>query len=131
MGKAWDEELGGDNFDQLLLNQFADEYNAKFGSKADSKDIRTFPRAVARLKKLATKTKEVLSANIMTPASAEGLHDGNDFRTSVTREFLEEAAQPFIPVSSSPLHAFVILLTMRALARAHLCESRPPRHTGL
>lgn len=96
MGKSWDEELGGDNFDQLLFKKFADEYNNKFGTP-ESKDIRAHPRAVARLKKLATKTKEVLSANIRTPASAEGLHDGNDFRSSATREFLEEAATPFVP----------------------------------
>ncbi len=43
---AWDESLGGERLDLILLNHFADEFQEKHGF-----DIRTSPKAVAKLKR--------------------------------------------------------------------------------
>ncbi len=43
---AWDEALGAEKLDLLLLDHFADEFQAKHGV-----DIRQFPKAVAKLKR--------------------------------------------------------------------------------
>ena len=43
---AWDANLGAEKLDLILLNHFADEFQEKHGV-----DIRTFPKAVAKLKK--------------------------------------------------------------------------------
>ena len=45
---AWDADLGAEKLDLILLNHFADEFQEKHGI-----DIRTFPKAVAKLKKQA------------------------------------------------------------------------------
>ena len=43
---VWDEGLGAEKLDLLLLDHFADEFQAKHGM-----DIRQFPKAVAKLKR--------------------------------------------------------------------------------
>ena len=43
---AWDESLGAERLDLILLNHFADEFQEKHGF-----DIRTSPKAVAKLKR--------------------------------------------------------------------------------
>ena len=43
---AWDENLGAETLDLILLNHFADEFQEKHGV-----DIRAFPKAVAKLKR--------------------------------------------------------------------------------
>jgi hypoxia up-regulated 1 len=45
---AWDEELGAEKLDMLLLEHFADEFAAAHGT-----DIRQHPKAVAKLKRQA------------------------------------------------------------------------------
>jgi hypoxia up-regulated 1 len=45
---------------------------------------------VARLRKAAKKTKEILSANNFAPVSVEGLHDEVDFRSEIYREAFEK-----------------------------------------
>lgn len=43
---AWDENLGAEKLDLLLLDHFAEEFKQKHGV-----DIRLFPKAVAKLKR--------------------------------------------------------------------------------
>ena len=43
---AWDDSLGADRLDLILLNHFADEFREKHGF-----DIRTSPKAIAKLKR--------------------------------------------------------------------------------
>jgi hypoxia up-regulated 1 len=48
---AWDESLGAEKLDLLLLDHFADEFKQKHGT-----DIRQFPKAVAKLKRQVCRT---------------------------------------------------------------------------
>lgn len=43
---VWDERLGAEKLDLILLDHFADEFQAKHGT-----DIRQLPKAVAKLKR--------------------------------------------------------------------------------
>ena len=43
---AWDENLGAEKLDYILLNHFAEEFQEKHGV-----DIRASPKAVAKLKR--------------------------------------------------------------------------------
>lgn len=83
----WDAELGGQNMELRLVEYFADEFNKQFGNGVD---IRTSPKAMAKLKKQVKRTKEILSANMMAPISVESLYEDRDFRSSITREKFEE-----------------------------------------
>lgn len=69
---VWDERLGAEKLDLLLLDHFADEFQAKHGT-----DIRQFPKAVAKLKRQVQflspslgplQTVSRSSSNVRTPA---------------------------------------------------------------
>ncbi|PIN20377.1 Molecular chaperones GRP170/SIL1, HSP70 superfamily [Handroanthus impetiginosus] len=86
----WDAELGGQNMELRLVEYFADEFNKQLGNGVD---IRTSPKAMAKLKKQVKRTKEILSANMMAPISVESLYDDRDFRSTITREKFEELCE--------------------------------------
>lgn len=83
----WNPELGGQTMELQLVEYFADEFNKQMGNGVD---VRTSPKAMAKLKKQVKRTKEILSANTMAPMSVESLYDDRDFRSSITREKFEE-----------------------------------------
>ncbi|ETV88789.1 hypothetical protein H257_00287 [Aphanomyces astaci] len=86
LGKSWDETLGGSQFDLRLADKFADEFNTKL-KKGD--DIRLVPRAMAKLRAAARKTKIVLSANEVIPVVVPSLHADLDFKSNAKRSEFE------------------------------------------
>jgi hypoxia up-regulated 1 len=58
---------------------------------------------MAKLRKQCKKTKEILSANNLAPMSVESLHDGMDFRSTITREKFAEMIIPSIAKMVKPL----------------------------
>ncbi|CAL8469535.1 g9076 [Coccomyxa elongata] len=106
---VWDERLGAEKLDLLLLDHFADEFQAKHGT-----DIRQFPKAVAKLKRQVKRTKEILSANSEAPISVEELHSGTDFRSRITREQFEGLAGDFFARAAAPLKALLERSGLRA-----------------
>ncbi|GMF20722.1 unnamed protein product [Phytophthora fragariaefolia] len=85
LSNAWDESLGGAQFDLRLAEHLAQEFSDKIG-----KDIRKVPRPMAKIRAQAKKTKTVLSANEEIPVVMQSLYDDIDFFTSMTRSKLEE-----------------------------------------
>ncbi|GBG65617.1 hypothetical protein CBR_g51500 [Chara braunii] len=85
-GLRWDANLGGQTMEGRLVEHFADEFNKKVGGGVD---VRTSPKAMAKLKKEVKRTKEILSANTEASVFMEALHNDIDFRTSITREKFE------------------------------------------
>jgi Hsp70 protein len=51
---AWDADLGAATLDALLIDHFAAEFNAALG---DGRDVRDFPKAMAKLKKQVRRQK--------------------------------------------------------------------------
>ena len=84
--------LGSQKADVQLAKLLADRFLAEHEglSHPFESDSRAALRARARLIKVARKTKEMLSANNAAPVSVEGLMNDIDFKTSVTREELED-----------------------------------------
>jgi hypoxia up-regulated 1 len=95
VGKAWDEELGGFNFDLVLADLLASRFNANWQKKKSGagQDVRNFPRAMTRLRMDALKIREILSANNEYPYKVEQLHADVDLSTKVSEA---------IPRSSPP-----------------------------
>lgn len=102
LGKAWDETLGGAQFDLRLTEHLATLANAKLKIK---QDIRTLARPMAKLRASARKTKVVLSANEQIPVVIQSLHDDRDFMTKVTRPEFENMCQDLFERSLQPVHA--------------------------
>jgi L1 cell adhesion molecule like protein len=77
--------LGGEDFDQRLLNHLCDEFKRKFG-----KDIRSNPRALRRLRTAAERAKRTLSSSTEATLEVDSLYEGVDFHTRLTRARFEE-----------------------------------------
>lgn len=96
----WDPQLGGQDMELRLVEYFVDEFNKQLGNGVD---VRTSPKAMAKLKKQVKRTKEILSANTMAPISVESLYDDRDFRSTITREKFEELCNDLWEKSLFPL----------------------------
>lgn len=96
----WDPQLGGQDMELRLVEYFVDEFNKQLGNGVD---VRTSPKAMAKLKKQVKRTKEILSANTMAPISVESLYDDRDFRSTITREKFEELCNDLWEKSLFPI----------------------------
>ena len=85
LGHAFDRSLGGRDFDDCLVDHFAEEFKTTYKI-----DVKSRPRALFRLREAAAKSKKVLSANAETPLNIECLMDDIDVRSKITREKFEE-----------------------------------------
>lgn len=82
---AGDTHLGGEDFDNRLVNHFAEEFKRKF-----RKDLTTNPRALRRLRTAAERAKRTLSSSTEASIEIDALYDGVDFYTKVSRARFEE-----------------------------------------
>jgi len=87
LSHAWDETLGGNAFDAVLVEMTKKTAEEQLGTELGSKE-----RAMARLRKAAEKGKRVLSANKDAVFRITSLWDDQDFKQKITRdEFMEES----------------------------------------
>ena len=114
LAKAWDETLGGDAFDHLLVEHLANEFNTAWRQQRGSSnnnnnnddaslDVRSIPRAMTKLRIQANKVKHVLSANADIPVYMDALHDDVTLNTHVTRTQLEQLAAPLLARAVEPV----------------------------
>ena len=80
-----DTHLGGEDFDQRVMEYFIKLYKKKKG-----KDIRKDNRAVQKLRREVEKAKRSLSAQHQARVEVESLFDGEDFSETLTRAKFEE-----------------------------------------
>ncbi|GAB4822077.1 hypothetical protein N2152v2_009123 [Parachlorella kessleri] len=98
---AWVESLGGDNLEVVLMEYFADLFNQQ--KLKGGRDVRSSPKAMARLRNQVKRTKQILSANSEAPISVEELFEDHDFRATITRDKFEELAGDFWERATLPL----------------------------
>uniref|UniRef100_A0A0K8UFF1 Heat shock protein 68 n=1 Tax=Bactrocera latifrons TaxID=174628 RepID=A0A0K8UFF1_BACLA len=82
---AGDTHLGGEDFDNRLVNHFAEEFKRKY-----KKDLRSNPRAVRRLRTAAERAKRTLSSSTEASIEIDALYEGVDFYTKISRARFEE-----------------------------------------
>lgn len=82
---AGDTHLGGEDFDNRLVNHFIEEFKRKH-----KKDISGNKRAVRRLRTACERAKRTLSQSAQANIEIDSLHEGLDFYTSITRARFEE-----------------------------------------
>jgi heat shock protein 5 len=80
-----DTHLGGEDFDQRVMEHFI-----KLIKKKTGKDIRSDDRAVQKLRREVEKAKRALSNSHQTKLEVESLFDGQDFSETLTRAKFEE-----------------------------------------
>ena len=81
---AGDTHLGGEDFDNLLVDWAAEEFKKKY--KLDIKDN---PRALRRLRTACERAKRTLSSSTQSTLEVDSLVDGNDFSAIITRAKFE------------------------------------------
>ncbi|XP_055374042.1 major heat shock 70 kDa protein Ba isoform X5 [Condylostylus longicornis] len=82
---AGDTHLGGEDFDNRLVNHFAEEFKRKY-----KKDLRSNPRALRRLRTAAERAKRTLSSSTEASIEIDALFEGVDFYTKISRARFEE-----------------------------------------
>jgi L1 cell adhesion molecule like protein len=82
---AGDTHLGGEDFDNRLVNHFATEFKRKY-----KKDLTDNKRALRRLRTACERAKRTLSASTQANVEIDSLFEGTDFYTSITRARFED-----------------------------------------
>ncbi|KAI8425978.1 hypothetical protein MSG28_004966 [Choristoneura fumiferana] len=82
---AGDTHLGGEDFDNRLVNHLADEFRRKH-----RKELRGNARALRRLRTAAERAKRTLSSSSEATVEIDALFEGVDFYTRVSRARFEE-----------------------------------------
>jgi len=80
-----DTHLGGEDFDQRVMEHFIKLYKKKKG-----KDLRKDSRAVQKLRREVEKAKRALSSAHQVRVEIESLYEGEDFSETLTRAKFEE-----------------------------------------
>lgn len=82
---AGNTHLGGEDFDNRLVEHFIKEFQRK-----NKKDIRGNPRSLRRLRTACERAKRTLSNSAQANIEIDSLFEGVDFYTSITRARFEE-----------------------------------------
>merc|ERR1719411_433118 len=82
---AGDTHLGGEDFDNRMVNHHIGEFKRKF-----KKDISQNRRAVRRLRTACERAKRTLSSSTQASIEIDSLFEGIDFYTTITRARFEE-----------------------------------------
>jgi len=80
-----DTHLGGEDFDQRVMDYFMKLYKRKKG-----KDVRKDNRAIQKLRREVEKAKRALSSQQTTRVEIESFFEGEDFSETLTRAKFEE-----------------------------------------
>ncbi|CAG8629882.1 4941_t:CDS:2 [Funneliformis mosseae] len=95
---AGDTHLGGEDFDNRLVNHFVQEFKRKF-----KKDLTTNARALCRLRIACERAKRTLSSSAQTSIEIDSLFEGIDFYTSLTRARFEDLNQDLFRSTMEPV----------------------------
>ena len=95
---AGDTHLGGEDFDNKLVEHCAADFAKKTGI-----DIRSNPRAMRRLRTQAERAKRILSSSTQTTIEVDSLAETMDYNTTITRAKFEELCMPFFKECIPPV----------------------------
>merc|ERR1711963_52898 len=95
---AGDTHLGGEDFDNRMVEHFAKEFQRKH-----KKDITGNKRALRRLRTACERAKRTLSASAQANIEIDSLFEGIDFYTSITRARFEELCSDLFKGTLEPV----------------------------
>ena len=95
---AGDTHLGGEDFDNILVQHFAQEFKRK-----NKQDLMESKKSVRRLKTACERAKRTLSSGNTASIELDSLYEGIDFFTSVTRAKFESLCMHLFQKSMEPV----------------------------
>ncbi|VDO94064.1 unnamed protein product [Heligmosomoides polygyrus] len=93
-----DTHLGGEDFDQRVMEYFIKMYKKKTG-----KDLRKDNRSVQKLRREVEKAKRALSTQHQVKVEVEAIYDGEDFSETLTRAKFEELNMDLFRATLKPV----------------------------
>jgi len=108
---AGDTHLGGEDFDNRMVNHFVQEFKRKHG-----KDLSKNARSLRRLRTACERAKRTLSSSTEAGIEIDSLHEGIDFYSKITRARFEELCADLFRATMEPVE--------KALRDAKLDKSR-------
>lgn len=100
---AGDSHLGGEDFDNRLVNWCVDDFRRKHKS-----DLSSSPRAVRRLRTACERAKRTLSIATQTTIEVDSLFDGQDYHVNITRAKFEELCADLFRKTIDPVEKVLI-----------------------
>uniref|UniRef100_A0A6Q2YX42 Heat shock protein 4b n=1 Tax=Esox lucius TaxID=8010 RepID=A0A6Q2YX42_ESOLU len=103
LATACDPELGGKDFDEMLVRHFCEEFGKKY-----KLDVKTKPRALVRLYQECEKLKKLMSANSSDlPLNIECFMNDIDVSGKLNRAQFEEMCVDVLARVEAPLHSLM------------------------
>lgn len=113
---AFDRNLGGRDFDEVLFRYFATQFKDQYDI-----DVYSNARASIRLRASCEKLKKVLSANPEAPLNIECLMDEKDVKGFIRREEFERLSSDLLERVSIPCRK-VLVDSYLAVEKIHIVE---------
>jgi heat shock 70kDa protein 1/2/6/8 len=95
---AGDTHLGGEDFDNRLVEYFSQEFKKKF-----RKDISDNQRALRRLRTACERAKRTLSSSTQAHIEIDSLYEGTDFNSVITRARFEDMNMDYFRKCMEPV----------------------------
>jgi L1 cell adhesion molecule like protein len=95
---AGDTHLGGEDFDNRMVEYFTTEFKRKF-----RKDISDNQRALRRLRTACERAKRTLSASTQAHIEIDSLYEGTDFNSVITRARFEDMNMDYFRKCMDPV----------------------------
>ena len=111
---AGDTHLGGEDFDNRMVEYFALEFKRKF-----KKDIFTNPRSMRRLRTACERAKRTLSSSTQAHLEIDSLFEGVDFNSIITRAKFEELNMDYFKKCIDPVEK---VLTDAKMSKSQIHE---------
>ena len=111
---AGDTHLGGEDFDNLLVNHFKGEFKRK--NKVDISDNK---KSVRRLKTACERAKRTLSSSATATIELDSLYEGIDLFTSITRAKFESICMNLFQKCINPVQK---VLTDAKISKSQIDE---------
>jgi heat shock protein 1/8 len=94
---AGDTHLGGEDFDNRLVDYFLQDFNRKFG-----KDMSNNQRSLRRLRTACERAKRTLSSSTEAHIEIDSLFDGIDYNATITRARFEDLCMDYFKKCMEP-----------------------------
>jgi len=95
---AGDTHLGGEDFDNRLVQHFVEEFKRKYKKELTGND-----RALRRLRTACERAKRTLSASTTATVEIDSLYEGIDFNSSITRARFEDLCGDYFRACIGPV----------------------------
>ena len=95
---AGDTHLGGEDFDNKVVDHFVEEFKRKY-----KKDLTSNKRALRRLRTACERAKRTLSSSTQSSIEIDSLFEGIDFYTTLTRAKFESLNAKYFEETLKPV----------------------------